>query len=324
MEVLRSNTKVGQRYTLSAGDIRQVQMFYRCAGSGKALPPAVTPAPPSSSNASVITTIYSSELTKSTPTYARTGGAAGNYYYETIQVTVPVAGVFLFESKSNIDTYASVYFTPFNASNPSANVKAQFDDQGDGTNWLFKFSVNFGGAGSIILVVTTYGPNVTGPYSIVATGPGKVTFVRTSNNVPLTTTTTTAAPSTSSANLTLSSQLTNSSQRFARVGGSGANYRYEAIEVTVSKTGTYTFSSRGFIDTYFYCYSTSFNATNPSVNLLGQDHNSGSNGQFNYAVSMTAGTKYVLVVTTNSPNVIGAYAYVASGPSTVSFVRVLS
>ena len=141
------------------------------------------------------TSIYSSELTSNNGIYSRDRGFAVNYYYETIQVTVPMGGLYSFQCNSYLDSFASVYYPPFNPSNPAANIIRSVDDR-DNDNWEFNFSLNFLSASTVVLVVTTYSPNVTGPFSVVATGPARVTFTRTSTTMnPITASTATTIKS---------------------------------------------------------------------------------------------------------------------------------
>lgn len=129
-------------------------------------------------NPSVFTTSYSGQLTNTDPSYTRPNGLAGNqYYYEAIDVTVPSAGVYTFQSITELDTYASVYQYNFNASNPSAGLLLQTDDQSSG-NWNFRFGLNFPSGLSVIVVVSTYNANTQGPFTLTVTGPNSVTMVR--------------------------------------------------------------------------------------------------------------------------------------------------
>ncbi|CAF4065660.1 unnamed protein product, partial [Rotaria sp. Silwood1] len=57
----------------------------------------------------------------------------------------------------------------------------------------------------------------------------------------------------------------------------------------------------------------------PSSNLLVQDDESGGNSQFQFAVNLEAGATYILVVTTYSPSVTGAFSICVTGPNRVSF-----
>lgn len=44
---LRPNTKIGQRYKLSATDIQEIRTFYNCSSIGPTLPQVTTPTTPS-------------------------------------------------------------------------------------------------------------------------------------------------------------------------------------------------------------------------------------------------------------------------------------
>lgn len=138
-----------------------------------------------------------------------------------------------------------------------------------------------------------------------------------------------------------SSELTLNSGVFARGGGSGSNFYYEAIQINVYTAGTYRFISQSFasdnymdttdtysfatqsynsqgnIDSYGYIYQDSFNPSNPSMNLLKSDDDSAGNLQFGLTVLLQPDTTYVLVFTTFNQNVFGPFTIVASGPDNV-------
>jgi hypothetical protein len=119
---------------------------------------------------------------------------------EILLVNVATAGTYLFECKSYIDTFAFVHSGTFDVANPALNLLGSVDDA-NSDNWEFRFSINFSSAGTVILVVTTYSPSVTGQFLIVTTGPNKVTFTPLSiTGKPITssnsTTTTTTTPTT--------------------------------------------------------------------------------------------------------------------------------
>jgi len=69
--------------------------------------------------------------------------------------------------------YGCLYKPSFNPINPYLNLIV-CDDGGGGYN--FSITRNFKSNESYILVVTTYNPNVTGPYSIVAEGPSDISI----------------------------------------------------------------------------------------------------------------------------------------------------
>ena len=122
---------------------------------------------------------YTSALTSANPFYTRPNGLFGShYYYESIDVNIPSTGIYRFQSDNKLDTYASVYSNNFIASNPSANLFYQMDDQSE-INWNFQFALNIPYAVRITIVITTFKPNTQGSYTLHVTGPNKVTFLST-------------------------------------------------------------------------------------------------------------------------------------------------
>ena len=73
-----------------------------------------------------------------------------------------------------MNTYGYIYNNSFNALEPAANIIA-IDDDGAGNN-QFLFNIFINTSRRYILVVTTYSPYITGPFSIIAIGMGSVTF----------------------------------------------------------------------------------------------------------------------------------------------------
>ncbi|CAF0960666.1 unnamed protein product [Adineta steineri] len=192
MEPIQSNIKIGQRYNLSNGDIQLIRRYYNCSSNGPTLPPFTVPIKPAFGY--LTTSTYSSELTKQNLMYTRNGSSSGNYYYELIKITVSAAGVYFFQCNSNIDTFAYLYSQAFNPLNPVANLYFGLDDE-NAERWEFSFQLTFPTAGATFLVVTTYSPSVTGPFSIVASGNTTVTFNRTVGTAqPTSTTSTTTKP----------------------------------------------------------------------------------------------------------------------------------
>jgi hypothetical protein len=120
---------------------------------------------------------YSSELTTSNPTYCRGTCEKGNFYYVAITVCVATPGTYLFSSKSDIDTYGYIYTNSFNPSKPRRNLLQENNDSGEKKQ--FKLKVNLKSVSKYILVTTTSSPNVTGSFSIIASGPTSVSFPQT-------------------------------------------------------------------------------------------------------------------------------------------------
>ena len=116
--------------------------------------------------------MYLSELTADSQTYSR-DCRISNYYYETIQVNVNETAYYSIESNSSVDTFGYIYEDSFNPFNPSENLLSQSNDQ---CNDQFKLVTNLQVSSTYVLVVTTFGPNVTGEISIIVSGPNNVSF----------------------------------------------------------------------------------------------------------------------------------------------------
>jgi hypothetical protein len=114
-----------------------------------------------------------------------------------------------------------------------------------------------------------------------------------------------------------SSELTIDSETYQ-----GGNKYFEAIEIIVNSTGTYTFTSEEYIDGIGVLYQPNFDPYNPSNNLIIEDDQSGGNNRFKFTVSLEAGVLYTLVFTTWGSRVTGPFSVVASGPDSVEFTPI--
>ena len=121
----------------------------------------------------------------------------------------------------------------------------------------------------------------------------------------------------SSISTNYSSALTNSSAAYSRMGSVGYFY-YEAIEVTTTLTGSYTFLSSSRMDTYGYLYFGSINASDLSSNLLTFNDDSGGNLQFLFTYTLQAGSTYIVVFTTFNETATGPFSLGVYGPSGVT------
>jgi hypothetical protein len=118
---------------------------------------------------------------------------------------------------------------------------------------------------------------------------------------------------------TYSDILSSSSPRFTRANISKGNFYYRAIQVVVSTSDTYTFTSTSSFNAYGCLYDGSFNPLSPSQNLIASDDDSGgSNGQFQISRSLQSGRIYILVVTTYSASITGSFSIRATGPASAA------
>ena len=122
---------------------------------------------------------YSNQLTNTSPQFARPFGSAASYYYQAIQVTVPIIGSYTFISSSTFDAYGIIYADTFLASEPMANIIAQDDGANDSGH--FYLTAYLKADIPYVLVFTTNKQNKIGSFSIVASGPDQVTFKQRTN-----------------------------------------------------------------------------------------------------------------------------------------------
>ena len=99
-------------------------------------------------------------------------------------------------------------------------------------------------------------------------------------------------------------------------------YYFQAIQVTLSTSGTYTFRSNSTIDTRGYFYNTSFDPSNATVNLMADNDDAGGQMQFSIQVSLQSGQTYILVVTTHKEYTTGSFLVSAVGPAVVSLTSI--
>ena len=93
-------------------------------------------------------------------------------------------------------------------------------------------------------------------------------------------------------------------------------YYYVVHKVFINVTGYYEIRSNSVIDLYGYLYNEPFNASNPMMNLLMRDDDSGGSQQFRLQGNLFS-SAYDLVVTTYSSSVTGTFSVSIGGPATV-------
>ncbi|CAF0818601.1 unnamed protein product [Adineta steineri] len=256
---------------------------------------------------SVVQTSYASELTTNSSTYLLSCSSSSSSY-EAIQVKVSRSGLYTFFSKSNLDTYGSIYKDYFNPSNPTKN-RLNYDDNSCNQR-QFGFTIALETSITYILVVTTNDYSKIGAFSIFVSGPNNVDLKNISSPSVI------QIPYLSTRQSNYSSELTTNSQKYSR-DGQKSNYYYQAIPMHVMVTGHYALSSSSNMDTFGYIYKDDFNSMNPFENLLSQDYRSCSYQDFKFITYLQTGTKYILVVTTSSPNITGKFSILTSGPNDI-------
>ena len=119
-----------------------------------------------------------------------------------------------------------------------------------------------------------------------------------------------------------SSKLTENSSTFTRINCESPDYYYEAIEIDVIESGCYSLTSNSTIDTYGYIYKDKFYSIDATINLVSESDRNLRSNQFEVIIQLQTNTKYILVVTTNDPNVTGVFSLLVTGPTNVRFNRI--
>ncbi|CAF3224322.1 unnamed protein product [Rotaria socialis] len=269
----------------------------------------------------VVLSVYSGSLSSSSSVFYRPEGDTDKYYYfRALRVTVPAAGNYMFESESIMDTMAYFYGTSFDPSSPLTNLIAEDDDDG-GTALQFRLQIYLQPGLTYILVVTTHRPYASGNFRVKATGLATVslTFITPSTSRPILTPTT----PTSATQSTYTGALSANSAIFYRPdGGSNEYYYFQAIQVTISTAGFYTFKSNSTIDTRGYFYQNSFDPSNSAANLVTSDDDGGGSFQFRIQVYLETLRTYILVVTTHRAYITGDFSVSANGPAPLNLISI--
>ena len=126
-----------------------------------------------------------------------------------------------------------------------------------------------------------------------------------------------------------SGALSSSSQGFSRPDGDDDDdddyYFLQAIQVSVTTSGTYVFMSESDIDTFGYFYDSPFDPSNPSSNLITDNDDGGDMiHQFRISANLQSGRTYVLVVTTHAPSITGSFEVSARGPASLGLTSIMA
>ncbi|CAF1648480.1 unnamed protein product [Adineta ricciae] len=323
IESIIPNVDIGENVNLSTTDIYEIRLFYNCSLTGITLPTTT------SVNLYTINTTISSSLTINSSIYDRLEDSNFDYqyYYESYEIRTSSSNYYMFTSNSSISTYGCLYFMSFHPNYPRSNLI-----QSDNENKLdpqFRFTAYLDSNETYILVFTSYYPSIIANYTLIISGLTSINIKKLNS--------TSASPRNRTRQTTLptsteiisyeyksiySSELTKDSFKFNRQANSDIYY-YESIIISILKNGDYTFQSytNDSVDTYGYLYLKSFNSYNTSENLLIYDNDSGGFSQFFFRYPLQNYNRYILVVTTNHPNVTTSFSIVVSGSSTVHFTN---
>jgi len=127
-----------------------------------------TPWPTTTTQTFVISN-YSDELTNSSENYP---GTEKNY--QAFQIMVNTTGNYDLSSISEMDTYGCLYRGTFNPFDSTTNQLLCNDDS-IGTQFKLRYNLESGVL--YTLIFTTYREGVTGPFTVVGSGPDTVNFI---------------------------------------------------------------------------------------------------------------------------------------------------
>ena len=119
---------------------------------------------------------YASTLTTESRIYSRGSCLSVNHFYEAIEISTVTGDYYAFWSSSVMDMYGYIYKNTFNPLNPSMNLLSE--DDSTCNNMQFGLTVQLQANTTYVLVATTYQPNKIGNFSIIISGPTKVTLKR--------------------------------------------------------------------------------------------------------------------------------------------------
>jgi hypothetical protein len=123
-------------------------------------------------------------------------------------------------------------------------------------------------------------------------------------------------------NATISGSLTTSSEAFDYFNGEYNTHYYEIFEVIVPVDGDYILTSESSMDTYGILYKENYYKDSPSVNALLSNDDAGGNLQFQIKIYLKSTTRYVLLVTTNTPITIGNFTVIVFGLNRVNLRQI--
>jgi hypothetical protein len=92
--------------------------------------------------------------------------------------------------------------------------------------------------------------------------------------------------------------------------------------VNIVEDGYYSLACNSIIDTYGYVYKDNFIPSNPLINTIAEDDDSGCNNQFKLITYLETNTTYILVVTAYRVNVTGPFSIIASGSNNVTLKHI--
>ncbi|CAF4440000.1 unnamed protein product [Adineta steineri] len=122
----------------------------------------------------MITSDYLGFLSSDNLQFNRPTSNSDNHYYQAIEITATLSGTYIFMSSSTFGIYGYFYENSFDPYYPNLNLIASNSDDGDNKQFRINFTLQF--QRKYILVITSFGYNITGAFLIKATGSTPLLF----------------------------------------------------------------------------------------------------------------------------------------------------
>lgn len=119
---------------------------------------------------------YNWTLSADGPTFGRPNGSGSGYFYQAFTITLSVPGTYRFQSSGGMYCYGLLYDDTFDPLRPNMNLLASDGENTD--RYHFEINASLQTQKKYNLVVTTHGESMTGEFSIIASGPARVTLDR--------------------------------------------------------------------------------------------------------------------------------------------------
>jgi hypothetical protein len=132
----------------------------------------------------LFSSVYSGSLTVNSSNFTRFPESTGNYYYQSIKLTINTNGNYTFTSNSTIVLYGFLYADAFDPSSPSSNLVDFGIDTIDNSN--FQFSDILDPSSTYYLIVTTEDENAISSFTITVIGPNTILFQAVIITIPTT------------------------------------------------------------------------------------------------------------------------------------------
>jgi len=228
-----------------------------------------------------------------------------NYYCEIIEIHTKEEGDYTIISHSTKNLFGYIYENNFTLFDLNIN-KIESDDDSH-YNSQFKMTLYRPANSSFLLIVTTAQELEQGHFSITVHGPSYVSMQHHSKfTEPI-------------IQSNYSSELNNKSPKHTSFNCRQLDHYYEALEINVSTSGFYMFSSESSLNAYGYLYEHQFNLYDSIDTSLAQSDHLCYDDQLRIIAYLEFNITYILIITTHYAyaNQKGPFSVFVKGPDAI-------